>query len=89
MVVSKRFSIIFHDKLSFMLQQRDENLMLVSAVELYADKYNMPTVVALNLFEKHGVNTLIRHHYNALHTQSLDESFYFAEDVLKQKLNAQ
>jgi hypothetical protein len=72
-----------------MQQQRDENLMLVSAVELYANKYNMPTLAVFNLFDKYGVNTLIRHHYNALHTQSFDESFYFAEDVLKRKLNAQ
>jgi hypothetical protein len=72
-----------------MQQKRDENLMLVSAVELYANKYNMPTIVALNLFNEYGINTLIRHHYNALHTQSLDESFYFAEDILKRKLNAE
>jgi hypothetical protein len=72
-----------------MQRQRDENLMLVSAVELYADKYNMSTATVLNLFGKYGINTLIRRHYNALHTQSLDESFYFADDLLQRKLNEQ
>ncbi|GHT41501.1 hypothetical protein FACS189437_08480 [Bacteroidia bacterium] len=71
----------------FMQQRRDENLMLVSAVEQYANQYNIPTAVALNLFGKYWINTLIRHHYNALHTQSLDECFHFADDILKRKLN--
>ncbi|MDR0546084.1 MAG: DUF3791 domain-containing protein [Dysgonamonadaceae bacterium] len=72
-----------------MQRKRDENLMLVSAVEQYADKYKMPTATAFALFDKYGINKLIRYHYNALHTQSLDESFYFADDILKRKLNEQ
>ena len=66
-----------------MQQQRDENLMLVAAVEQYAQKYVIPTSASFALFQQHGVNTLIRQHYNALHTQPLDESFYFADDILK------
>ena len=65
-----------------MQQERDENLMLVAAVEQYAHKYDMSTVASFALFRQHGVNTLIRQHYNALHTQPLDESFRFAEDLL-------
>ena len=30
-----------------MKQQRDENLMLVTAVELYAKKYSIPTLIKL------------------------------------------
>lgn len=71
--------ILQHD---IMQRQRDENLMLVVAVEQYAQKYGISTAASFALFRQHGVNTLIRQHYNALHTQSLDESFYFAEDVL-------
>ena len=67
------------------MQQRDENLMIVTAVEQYAQKHNIPTAVSYALFRKHGINTLIRRHYNALHTQPLDESYYFAEDILKTK----
>ncbi|MDR2971396.1 MAG: DUF3791 domain-containing protein [Bacteroidales bacterium] len=68
-----------------MQQQRDENLMLVTAVEQYAQKYNISTAASFALFRQHGINTLIRRHYKALHTQPLDESFRFAEDLLKQK----
>jgi hypothetical protein len=66
-----------------MQRQRNENLMLVAAVEQYAQKYNMSTAASFALFQQHGINMLIRQHYNALHTQPLDESFYFAEDILK------
>ncbi|MDR0811502.1 MAG: DUF3791 domain-containing protein [Paludibacter sp.] len=72
-----------------MQRKRDENLMLVSAVEQYAHRYKMPTVAAFGLFCKYGINELIRHHYNALHTQPLDESFYFADDILKRKMYEQ
>ena len=64
-------------------RQRDENLMIVVAVEQYARKYNLPTSRAFTIFRENGINSLIRKRYNSLHTQPLDESFYFADDVLK------
>jgi hypothetical protein len=70
-------------------RRRDEDLMIVVAAELYAKKYNMPTDKAFAIFRKNEINKLIRKRYNALHTQALDESFYFADDVLKRKLNSQ
>ena len=70
-----------------MTQQRDENLMIVVAVEQYAKKYGISTADAYGLFRQHDVNRLIRRHYNALHTQPLEESFYFAEDILKRRQN--
>ena len=68
-------------------QNRDENLMLVTAVELYAQKHGIPTIKSLELFRQYDITTLIRQHYNALHTQPLEESFYFADDIIKRKLN--
>jgi len=68
-------------------QQRDENLMLVSAVELYAQKYGIPTIKSLMIFRQYGIIALLRQHYNALHTQPLEESFSFAEDIIKRKQN--
>ncbi|MDR0506966.1 MAG: DUF3791 domain-containing protein [Dysgonamonadaceae bacterium] len=68
-------------------QQRDANLMIVVAVEQYAMKYGISTSEAFELFRQNEIHTLIRKHYNALHTQPLDESFYFADDVLKRRLN--
>jgi len=74
--------------LPFMQNQRlrDENLMIVVAVEEYSHKYKLTPQDALSLFMQNGIHNLIRKNYEALHTQSLEESFYFAEDVLARKL---
>jgi hypothetical protein len=65
--------------------EHDQNLMLVYAVEGYSQRHNLPEKDAMALFRKHGINQLIRKNYNALHTQDLDESISFAEDVLTWK----
>jgi hypothetical protein len=62
--------------------ERDENLMLVVAVEGYSHKHNISPQDTLALFVQNGVNRLIRRNYGALHTQSFDEPLLFAEDVL-------
>jgi hypothetical protein len=67
--------------------ERDKNLMFVYAVEGYSQRHNMTEKDVIDLFRKHGVNTLIRDNYDALHTQDLDESISFAEDVLSWKQN--
>ena len=65
--------------------ERDQNLMLVYAVEGYSQRHNVPEKDVIILFRKYGINQLIRKNYNALHTQDLDESISFAEDVLSWK----
>jgi hypothetical protein len=62
--------------------EHDANLMLVAAVEEYSLKYCLTPRDTLALFIRENIHSLIRKHYAALHTQSLDESFYFAEDIL-------
>ena len=59
--------------------------MLVVAVEEYAHKHNLAPQDALLLFMQNNINNLIRKNYGALHTQNLDESFHFAEDILARK----
>ncbi|MDR2907311.1 MAG: DUF3791 domain-containing protein [Bacteroidales bacterium] len=71
-----------------MPQYRDENLMLVAAVEQYAQHHRISTAKSFDIFRQYGINKLIRKHYNALHTQALDESFYFAEDVINRNLKS-
>ncbi|MDR1836117.1 MAG: DUF3791 domain-containing protein [Treponema sp.] len=66
--------------------EREQNLMIVYAVEGYSQRHNLPEKDVLALFRKNGINRLIRKNYNALHTQGLDESISFAEDVLAWKL---
>jgi hypothetical protein len=68
------------------IAEHDKNLMVVAATEGYASRHDMPTPVAFALLSKHGVTDAIRQNYNTLHTQSLDESVYFAEDMLKWKM---
>ncbi|MCL2104174.1 MAG: DUF3791 domain-containing protein [Kiritimatiellaeota bacterium] len=68
---------------------RDENLMIVAAVEQYAQRHQIPAAESFAVFRQYGVNTLIRKHYNALHTQPLDESFHFAEDVIQRMQTAE
>ncbi|MGL4485412.1 MAG: DUF3791 domain-containing protein [Anaerovoracaceae bacterium] len=63
-------------------KERDENLIVVSAVDGYARKYNMPAIDAFKLFQNKGIINLLRNQYEVLHTQSLDESLEFAEDIL-------
>jgi len=60
--------------------------MIVVAVEEYSHKYKLTPQDTLSLFMQNGIHTLIRKNYAALHTQSLEESFYFAEDILTRKL---
>ena len=65
-----------------MSRERDENLMIVTAVEGYSFKQNMNEKDVFELFSRHDIFNLLRSQYDTLHTQSLDESISFAEDVL-------
>ena len=65
--------------------EADKNLIVVSTVEGYAQKYNMTTEEVLQLFHKVSLLTLLRAQYEVLHTQNLDESVSFAEDVLARR----
>ena len=65
--------------------ERDQNLMIVYAVEGYSQNHNMPEKDVLLLFQRHEINQLIRKHYNTLHTLGFEEGISFAEDVLSWK----
>jgi len=65
--------------------EREQNLMIIYAVEGYSMRHNLPEKDVITLFQKRGINRLIRKNYNALHTQGLDEGISFAEDVLHGK----
>ncbi|MDR1873784.1 MAG: DUF3791 domain-containing protein [Synergistaceae bacterium] len=56
--------------------------MIVAAIEGYSFQHNIEAKDAFDLFRQYGVFDLIRSQYDTLHTQSLDESISFAEDVL-------
>jgi hypothetical protein len=67
----------------FSQRERDENLLVVAAVQSYSLKHDIPACETVALFQSKGIIDLIRSNYDVLHTQSLSESASFAEDVLK------
>ncbi|GHV80866.1 hypothetical protein AGMMS49944_26570 [Spirochaetia bacterium] len=67
-------------------EEWDKNLLVVAAVEGYAHRHNIAAAETLELFTKNRITDLIRSNYDTLHTQELEESLGFAEDVLERKL---
>ena len=63
---------------------KDNNLIVIAAVEEYAQKHDMQTAEVLLLFNQHNIIPLIRSQYAVLHMLDLDEAELFAEDMLKQ-----
>jgi len=65
--------------------QRDENMLVVVAVEEYARRHEISAHETLGIFLKFGVTEAIRQCYETLHTQDIYECVSFAEDILKRK----
>ncbi len=65
--------------------EMDKNLIVVAAVEGYAQKHSVDTIVVLRQFRQLGLLDLLRSQYEALHTQNLNESVSFVEDVLARR----
>ena len=65
-----------------MSRNRDENLMVVAAVEGYSFVHRMSEKDTFDLFSRYNIFNLLRSQYDVLHTQSLDESVSFVNDVL-------
>jgi hypothetical protein len=65
--------------------QRDENLLVVFAVEEYARRHEVSAHETLEMFLKFGVTESIRQCYETLHTQEIYECASFAEDILKRQ----
>jgi uncharacterized protein (DUF433 family) len=65
--------------------RREENLLVVFAVEEYARRHGISAYDTLTLFLKYGITDSIRHCYETLHTQDIYECVSFAEDILKRK----
>ena len=61
----------------------DTNLLVVTAVEGYAQNHNMSENDVYADFSKYKIFSLIREQYESLHTQPLEETVNFVEDVMK------
>ena len=64
------------------INRPDENYMKIVATELFAQKHNISTLEAFHFLDKYNLYSDISEHYNALHTQPLDEVYYFVEDIV-------
>lgn len=61
------------------------NLMIIEAAEGFAYNHNISSSEALDTFNKYNILKLMRSQYDVLHTQSLEESVNFIEDVIRRK----
>jgi len=64
---------------------REENLLIVVAVEEYSRRHKISAHETIGLFQKFGIIDSIRQCYDTLHTQDIYECVEFAEDILKRK----
>lgn len=60
----------------------DKNLLEVVAIQGYAENHNLNEAEVYNEFAKHKILPMIREQYDALHTQPLEETVGFVEDVM-------
>ncbi|MBU3192634.1 DUF3791 domain-containing protein [Clostridium algidicarnis] len=67
--------------------ENDKNLLVIEAIEGFAYNHNISSSKALEIFNKYDIIKLLRSQYDVLHTQSLDESIKFVEDVVRRKEN--
>jgi hypothetical protein len=77
-------SITHVDKMTY--EEHEQNLMIVYAVEGYAKRHNLSEQETLALFKQHDIINAIRKFHGVLHTQDLDENVFFAEDIIKRRI---
>jgi hypothetical protein len=61
---------------------REKNLIVVAAIDRYADMHGMSNLEAYALFKRHGLLEILRENYATLHTQGLFEGAVFADDYI-------
>lgn len=65
------------------VKEIDQNLLIVEAIEGYAYRHKMEAREVYWLFRQHDLFHLIRDNYGVLHSQNLEESINFCEDILR------
>ena len=63
--------------------EMDKNLLVVTAIQGYAENHHISESEAFDKFSRYNIQDLIRDQYEALHTQPLEETIDFVEDVMK------
>lgn len=60
----------------------DKNLLVVTAVQGYAENHHETEENVYKEFEKYNILPLVREEFDVLHTQPLEETVNFVEDVM-------
>ena len=63
-------------------RERQENLIIVAAVDGYATMHNISPVQAYEVFDHYDLFDILRENYDTLHTQDLFEGAQFADDYI-------
>jgi len=63
-------------------RERQENLIIVAAVDRYANMHNISPLQAYEDFDQFDLFNILRNNYEALHTQGLFEGAVFADDYI-------
>ncbi|MDR1189089.1 MAG: DUF3791 domain-containing protein [Bifidobacteriaceae bacterium] len=62
--------------------EREQNLIIVAAVEGYSREHGITPLETFELFRRHDMFKVLRRNFDALHTQDLFEGARFAHDYL-------
>lgn len=62
--------------------EKNKNLLVVTAIEGFAEKHHLSEEEVYEKFSRYGIIDLVRAEYDALHTQPLEETAQFVEDVM-------
>jgi hypothetical protein len=62
--------------------EREKNLIIVAALDRYADMYEIGVLDAFDIFKRYGLLDILRDNYGTLHTQGLFEGASFADDYI-------
>ena len=62
--------------------ERTKNLIIVAAVEKYADMHEISVIEAYDRFKTFGLFEILRSQYEVLRTQDLFEGARFADDYI-------
>ncbi|MDR2610300.1 MAG: DUF3791 domain-containing protein [Clostridiales Family XIII bacterium] len=61
---------------------RTKNLIVVAALDRYADMHGISNLKAFEIFRRYGLLELLRDNYETLHTQDIFEGALFADDYI-------
>jgi hypothetical protein len=68
--------------------ERCKNLIIVAAVERYADMHEISVVDAFDRFKRFNMFEILRSQYGVLHTQDLFEGARFADNYIERVSSA-